>query len=63
MNRIFSRAAQPILGLRGAPNLEIHIPVSPAPMFMNMVHCLALSLRRFGGAYRDARIILTVGDA
>ncbi len=29
---------------------------------MNMVHCFALSLRRFGGAYRDAPIILTVGD-
>ncbi len=29
---------------------------------LNMVQCLALSLRRFGGSYRDAPIILTVGD-
>lgn len=45
------------------PSLEIHIPISPTPNFFNMVRCLTQSLRRFGGAARDARVILTVGDS
>src|SRR4051812_5830315 len=47
---------------RSRPSLEIHIPISPTPTFLNMVRCLALSLRRHGGAYRDAPIIATAGD-
>src|SRR4051812_35451286 len=47
--------------LRSMPSVEVHIPISPTPTFFNMVQCLARSLRRFGGAYRDAPIILTVG--
>lgn len=45
------------------PTLEIHIPISPTPLFFNMLRCLACSLRRNGGVYRDAPIIATVGDA
>jgi hypothetical protein len=47
---------------RSRPSLEIHVPIRPTPTFLNMVRCLALSLRRNGGAYRDAPIIATVGD-
>jgi hypothetical protein len=49
--------------LRATPSVEVHIPISPTPAFFNMVQCLALSLRRFGGAFRDSPIILTVGDS
>jgi hypothetical protein len=45
------------------PSVEIHIPISPTPAFFNMVQCLALSIRKFGGMCRDAPIILTVGDS
>jgi hypothetical protein len=48
--------------VNGSPTLEIHIPISPTPTFFNMVHCLTLSLRRFGGTYANAPVILTVGD-
>ena len=44
------------------PSVEIHIPISPTPAFFNMVQCLALSVRKFGGICRDAPIVLTVGD-
>lgn len=45
------------------PSLEIHIPISPKPYFLNMTHYLVSSLRRFGGAYQSARVVLTIGDA
>ena len=45
------------------PSLEIHIPISPTPLFLNMTHYLVCSLRRFGGAYKNARVVLTIGDA
>jgi hypothetical protein len=51
-----------LLSARRRPTLEIHLPISPTPCFLNMVHCFALSLRRNGGAYRDTPIIATVGD-
>ena len=47
----------------GTPSVEIHIPISPTPTFFNMVQCLTLSLRQFGGICRDAPVILTVGDS
>jgi len=50
-----------MLLLRRHPTLEVHIPVSPTPIFLNMAHYLTRSLRVRGGRYRDAPIILTVG--
>jgi hypothetical protein len=46
----------------GLPSLEIHVPISPTPLFLNMAHYLVSSLRRFGGAYRSAKVVLTIGD-
>src|SRR5438045_3616168 len=64
--RLFSRLARSLRGrcrfARKAPALEGHVPISPTPTFLNMARCLVLSLRRFGGAYRDAPVFLTVGD-
>lgn len=45
------------------PTLEIHLPISPTPFFFNMVQCFAHSLRRNGGVYRDAPIIVTAGES
>lgn len=49
--------------LLNRPSLEIHIPVSPTAYFLNMTHYLVSSLRRFGGAYKSARVVLSIGDA
>lgn len=55
-----------ILNLMGLgsprPTLEIHIPASPNRSFLNMVQCLTHSLRRNGGRYRNAPVIVTLGD-
>jgi hypothetical protein len=60
MSRGFlARAAR---SLRSMPSVEVHIPISPTPTFFNMVQCLARSLRKFGGTFRGAPIVLTVGD-
>jgi hypothetical protein len=51
-----------IRGLRRRrPTLEIHVPLSPTPGFLNMAHYLTRSIRLRGGRYRDAPIVLTVG--
>src|SRR5262249_12978868 len=39
-----------------------HIPISPRSSFFTMVHFFAASLRRRGGAFRDARIVVSVGE-
>jgi hypothetical protein len=44
------------------PSLQIHVPISPTPSFFTMVHMLAESVRSFGGAFSDARIVISVGD-
>jgi hypothetical protein len=43
------------------PTLEVHVPIAPAPSFLHQLRCLVHTLRRFGGAYRDAPVIATVG--
>jgi hypothetical protein len=48
---------------RRRPTLEVHVPISPTPVFLNMAHYLTRSLRVRGGSYRDAPIVLTIGDA
>lgn len=44
------------------PSLEIHIPISPNRQFFTMAHYLVRTLREFGGQYRDAKVVLTIGD-
>jgi hypothetical protein len=43
-------------------SVEIHIPISPRSSFLTMVHFFAASLRRRGGAFRDAKIVVTAGE-
>src|SRR6516165_5472615 len=47
--------------LQRRPTLEIHVPMSPTSSFLYQLRCLTHSLRRFGGAYRDAPVIGSVG--
>src|SRR5262249_60078962 len=47
--------------LQRRPTLEIHVPMSPTSSFLYQLRCLTHSLRRFGGAYRDAPLIGGVG--
>lgn len=43
------------------PAVEVHVPIAPTPSFFRQLQCLTHSLRRFGGAYRHAPVIATVG--
>ncbi len=43
-------------------SVEIHLPISPRSSFFTMVHFFAASLRRRGGAFRDAKIVVSVGE-
>jgi hypothetical protein len=43
-------------------SVEIHIPISPRSSFFTMVHFFAASLRRRGGTFRDAKIVISVGE-
>jgi hypothetical protein len=47
---------------RRRPTLEVHVPISPTRAFLNMTHYMVRSVRERGGSYRDAPIVLTVGD-
>src|SRR6476661_5766589 len=40
---------------------EIHVPISPTPAFFNQIRLMAASFRRFGGALRNSKIVVTVG--
>src|SRR3984885_9934582 len=64
MRKAFTGACSRFLRLlRGRPTLEIHVPMSPTSSFLYQLRCLTHSLRRFGGAYRDAPVIASVGAA
>ena len=43
-------------------SVEIHIPIAPRSSFFTMIHFFAASLRRRGGAFRDAKIVVSVGE-
>ena len=49
--------------MNNLPSLEVHVPISPTPFFFNMLQCLVLSLRKYGGAYNDAPVVVTIGDS
>jgi SAM-dependent methyltransferase len=54
--------ASMVISRIGRPTLEIHIPISPTALFFNMIRCFTLSLRKFGGAYANAPVIVTTGE-
>ena len=61
MIRTLRRLFRPAVAGPKYPSLEIHVPISPTPVILRIARCFAESLRRFGGPYRDARIVFTVG--
>ncbi|MEJ1161793.1 hypothetical protein [Prosthecomicrobium sp. N25] len=44
------------------PTIEFRIPISPTPGFFAQVRLFDFALRRLGGPYRTARILVVVGD-
>ena len=48
--------------MKSLPDLEVHVPISPTPLFFNMLQCLVLSLRKNGGSYKNAPVIVTIGN-
>jgi hypothetical protein len=42
--------------------VEFRIPISPTEKFFSLVRFYNFALRRLGGAYREARLVVTVGD-
>ena len=62
MRRTITRACSQLSRLlRRRPTLEIYVPMSPTSSFLYQLRCLTHSLRRFGGAYRNAPVIGIVG--
>jgi lipopolysaccharide biosynthesis glycosyltransferase len=51
-----------MLARDAAPTLEIHIPISPTPSFFTMIRYFAATLRRNGGQFAGASLVVSVGD-
>lgn len=49
-------------GTPALPKLEFRIPISPTESFFAQVRFFETALRRLGGAYESARLVVVVGD-